>query len=49
MDAKLELKARLYSVFPNEEAKIDDILQGFPLQESQGKSEVISKSVFPLF
>lgn len=37
MDAKLELKARLYSVFPNEEAKIDDILQGFSVTRESGK------------
>lgn len=37
MDEKLELKARLYSVFPNEKAKIDDILQGFSVTRESGK------------
>lgn len=37
MDAKLELKAKLCAIFPNENEKIDDILQGFSVTRESGK------------
>lgn len=37
MDAKSELKAKLYVIFPGKEAQIDDVLEGFSVTRESGK------------